>query len=197
MEDSRLESTKRPTKLEILSTIHDNATPRVRRPLFRAEKFDEGRRNSYDGVIESQLPMLPDLGFVAKKKMGVLGSPFRLGTRALRKWSSAQIAAASADINPNQSPINSTAAKRFRRFCSLPDGDLTPSIPRNGISPVTGDFFAGTPPKNSVKHRVNTPVDQSDWQNRGNCSLPLITVTPHGVSIDNKICIIAVLCSKP
>lgn len=186
--DSRLESPKRPTRLEILPGIQDDTnTPRVRRPLFHPKKFDDGRRNSFDGVSESQLPMLPDFGFVAKKKIGVLGSPFRHGTRALRRWSSAQIAAAGGDIKSNQSPTRSATAPRFRRVCSMPNGDQKSSITQIGSSIFTEDFLMETPPKNYAKHRMNIPqVDHSEWQHRGNCSLPLITVTPHGVSTNNR-----------
>lgn len=184
--DSRLESPKRPTRLEILPAIPDNAsTPRVRRPLFNATKFDEGRRRSFDGVDDSQLPMLPELGLVAKKNMAVLDSPLRLGTRALRRWSSAKVMAGCGDIRPNQSPTRPTP--RFRRVSSMPNGDQTNPTTQTGSSLAMGDFLMTTPPRNYAKHRMNIPqVDHTEWQYRANCSLPLITVTPHGVSTNDR-----------
>ena len=168
-------SLTRPTVLDIVPVLPEvrSRQKSVRRLEFGLQtNTDDGRRNSFGAV--SAVKFLPEINSCNPGK-SVLDSPFSYGTRALRRWSSARIAAASP------SKACCSPKKEISLIHALmKDVSLLNGSDKSTVLPSLPDLKKT---RSASTHNCNAPpLKESGLRHMRNFSLPVITVTPHGVS---------------
>lgn len=182
LDSPMMKTPKRPANLNLSPLTRSEGGRRRRRPLFR--RADDGRRNSLGVIGDEQIRSIS--GFEQRACSPVLDSPFRYGKRALRRWSSTQIASGGAVVtSAHSSPARSPRSPRpppVMRVLSMPCVDENSVDCRS--SPTQDYVLASSPVRHACMQEALSPIEHKTLRDMRNCSLPIITVTPHGVSTE-------------